>query len=133
MEDLLKRCRRLHNSTINNAPSDPVKGCQSETELGPQDSISQIVSCQDAASTTSNKLLARQLDLYCRRAALRAIHVRDLARAETKAMLLVPLRRGCESERQNLKLNRNTLLSIKVAHRWGSRGDMNINFVLVVQ
>ena len=69
---------------MDNAPSDPVKGCQSETELGPQDSISQILSCQDAASTTSNKLLARQFDQHCRRAALRAIHVRDLARAETK-------------------------------------------------
>ena len=85
VEDLLKRCRGMHNSTMDDALSDPVKACQPETELSPEDSISQIECCQDAASTMSNKLLARQFDLHCRRAALRPICVRDLARAETKA------------------------------------------------
>ena len=69
---------------MNEALSDPVKTCPPEAEVGPEDSVSQIATSQGAPSTTSSKLLARQFDLYRRRAALRAIHVSDLARAETK-------------------------------------------------
>ena len=51
-------------------------------------------------------------------------------------MLLRPLRltlrRGYESGRQNLKLKRNTLLFMKVAHQWEFRVDMNKNGLICV-
>ena len=69
---------------MDDALSDPVKAWPPEAELHPEDSISQIFSCQDAASTTSSKLLAHQIDPDRKGAALRAIQVRDLARAKAK-------------------------------------------------
>ena len=62
-----------------------LKDCPPETDLGPEDSVSQVASCQGALSTTSSKLLARQIDLDRRRAELRAIHARDLAKAKADA------------------------------------------------
>ena len=70
---------------MSNVLRDPFKVCPPETDLGPEDSVSQVASCQGALSTTSSKLLARQIDLDRRRAELRAIHARDLARAKADA------------------------------------------------
>ena len=46
---------------------DPFKDCPPDTDLGPWDSISWDASCQGTTGTTSSKLLARQIDLDCRR------------------------------------------------------------------
>ena len=71
----------------------PLKDCPIETDLGPEDSVSQVASCQGAMSTRSSRLLARQIDLDRRRAELGAIHARDLARA--KATVYEEDRRRC--------------------------------------
>ena len=71
VEDLLSRCRKLHDNTKSDALCDPIKNCPFETELGPEDSVSPVASCQGAMSTTSSKLLAYQIDLDRRRAELR--------------------------------------------------------------
>ena len=55
------------------------------TNVGPEDSFSQVASCQGAMSTTSSKRLARQIDLDRGRAELRAIHARDLTKTKTDA------------------------------------------------
>ena len=70
---------------MSDALCDPFKSCPPETDLGLEDSVSRVASCQGALSTTSSKLLARQIDLDRRRAELRAIHARDLARAKEDA------------------------------------------------
>ena len=69
---------------MGDALCDLVKDRPSETELGPEDSVSQVASCQGAMSTTSGKLLARQINLDRRRAERRAIHASDLARTKAK-------------------------------------------------
>ena len=46
---------------MDDALCDPLKDCPPETELGPENSVSQVVSCQGAMSTTSDKLLVRQI------------------------------------------------------------------------
>ena len=86
------------------------------TELGPEDRVSQVASCQDTTTTTCGKLLTRQIDPNCKR----AIRAHDLARAKAKMPLLLrPLRltprSGYKSEKQNSKLKRNTSLFLKVA------------------
>ena len=55
---------------MGDALCDPVKDGPLETDLIPEDSVSQVTSCQDAMSTTSSKLLARQIDPDRRRAEL---------------------------------------------------------------
>ena len=46
------------------------------TDLGPEDSISQVTSCQGALSMTSCKLLARQIDLVAARSYF-VFHIRS--------------------------------------------------------
>ena len=58
VEDLLNRCLRLYDITMGDAPNDPVKDCPLVTDLGREDSVS-----QGATSTTSSRLLARQIEL----------------------------------------------------------------------
>ena len=70
---------------MGDALCDLVKDRLSETELGPEDSVSQVASCQGAMSTTSGKLLARQINLDRRRAERRAIYASDLARTKAKS------------------------------------------------
>ena len=50
VEDLLDRCRELHDNTMGDALSDPVKDRPFETELKPKDSVPQVASCQGAMS-----------------------------------------------------------------------------------
>ena len=52
---------------LSDALCDPLKDCPIETDLRPEDSVSQVASCQGALSTTSSKLLARQIGLDRRR------------------------------------------------------------------
>ena len=85
VDDLFNPCLQLHDGTMSDALRDPFKGCPPETDLDPEDSVSQVASCQGAMSATSNELLARQIDLDRRRAELRAIHARGLARAKKDA------------------------------------------------
>ena len=68
---------------MSDALCDPVEDCPPETDLGPEDSVSHIASCQGAMTTTSGKLLARHVRLILTAGArnLRAIHARDLAKA----------------------------------------------------
>ena len=84
VEDLYNQCLQSHNNT-SDALCDPFKSCPPETHLGTEDSVSQVASCQGTLNTTSSKLLARQIDLDRKRAELRAIHARDLARAKADA------------------------------------------------
>ena len=91
MEDLFDRCLQSHNNTTSDALCNPFKDCLPETDLFPEDSVSQVASCQGAMSTTSSILLARQIDLDRRRAELRAIHARDLATAKADADVLIVL------------------------------------------
>ena len=113
VEDLYNQCLQSHNNT-SDALCDPFKSCPPETNLGPEDSVFQDASCQGTLSTTSSKLLARQIDLDRERAELRAIHVRDLARAKADALLLPKLtpRPGYELGKQSSKL-KNTMLFLK--------------------
>ena len=85
MEDLFNGSLQLHDGTVSDALRDPFKDCPPETGLGPENRISQVASCQGALSSTSSKLLARQIDLDRRPAELRGIHGRDLARAKADA------------------------------------------------
>ena len=85
VEDLFNPCMELQNNIMSDALCDPFKDCPPETDLGLEDSVSQVASCQGTLSTTSSKLLARQIDLDRRRAELRTIHARDLARAKADA------------------------------------------------
>ena len=70
---------------MSDALCNPFKDCPPETDLGLEDSVSQVASCQGTLSMTSSILLARQIDLDRRRAELRVIHARDLARAKADA------------------------------------------------
>ena len=85
VEDLFDRCLQLYDNTTSNALCDPLKDCPPETDLGREDSVSQVASCQGAISTTSCKLLARQIDFDRWRAELQAFHAGDLARAKADA------------------------------------------------
>ena len=78
VQDLFNRCQQSHDNTLSDALCDPLKNCPPETDMGPKNSVFQIARCPGAMSTTSSKLLARQIDLDCRRAELRAIHAHDL-------------------------------------------------------
>ena len=82
VEDLFNRCLQSHDNTMSDALCDPYKDCPPETDLGPEENVFQVASCQGAISTTSSKLLARQIDLDRSRAELRAIHAGDLARVK---------------------------------------------------
>ena len=44
---------------MSDALCDSVEDCPHETDLGPEDSVSHIASCQGVMTTTSSKLLAR--------------------------------------------------------------------------
>ena len=70
---------------MGDALCNPIKDSPCETELGPEDSVSQVASCHGIMSTTSTKVLARQIDFDRRRAELRAIHTRNLAGAKADA------------------------------------------------
>ena len=70
---------------MSGALCNPFQDCPPKTDLGPEDSVSQVASCQGAMSTTSSRLLAPQIDFHRRRAELRAIHASDLARAKADA------------------------------------------------
>ena len=56
-----------------------------ETDLGPEENVFQVASCQGVISTTSSKLLARQIDLDRSHAELQAIHAHDLAKVKADA------------------------------------------------
>ena len=125
---MLKRCRALHNSIMNDAPCDPVKAFPFETEVGPKHSVSQIATCQGAANTTSRKLLSREIDLDRRRAEPRAVHARDLARAEVKmdaaaasetdAKMRLPIGEAkLEDEEKYIALSESSL-SVRVSGRY---------------
>ena len=83
-EDLLSRCRELHNS-MGDAMRDPFKDSPSETDLSPEDSVSQVASCLGAMSTTSSKLLVRWIDLNCKHVELLAIYARDFVSVKADA------------------------------------------------
>ena len=53
VKDFLNRCRELHDNTIGDALCDLVKDRPPETDLGLEDSVSQVASCQGAMSTKS--------------------------------------------------------------------------------
>ena len=53
MEDLFDRCLQSHNDTMSDPLCNPLKDCPIETDLDPEDSVSQVASCQGALRTTS--------------------------------------------------------------------------------
>ena len=143
VEDLLNRCLRLHDGgTTSDALRDPFKDCPPETDLGPEDSVSQVASCQSALSTTSSKLLARRLILIAGRRNFELFTpVIWLGRRRMPQLVLVVLvvlllrltpRPGYELGKQSSKLKKITLLFLKAAHRRRFRGDLKINFAQVV-
>ena len=104
--------------------------------MGPEDSVSQIATSQGAPSTTSSKLLARQFDLYRRRAALRAIHVSDLAWAEAKEDAAAAVETDAAARLRigeaKLEAEEKYIARLKVAHQWEFRVDMNKNGLICV-
>ena len=70
VEDLFNWCMQSQNNIVSDALCNPFKDCPPETDLGLENSVSQVASCQGTLSSTSSKLLARQIDLDRRRAEL---------------------------------------------------------------
>ena len=70
---------------MSDALCEPFKNLPIETDMGPEDSVSQVANCQGTLSATSSKLLACQIDLDPRHAELRVIHAHDLARVKADA------------------------------------------------
>ena len=85
VKDPFNRRRGVDDITMGDALCGPVRDCPPKTDLVPEDDVSQILSCQEAMSTTPSKLLAHRIDLDRRRAEFQAVYARDLARAKADA------------------------------------------------
>ena len=101
------------------------------TELGPEDRVPQVASCQNTTTTTCGKLLTRQIDPNCKR----AIRAHDLARAKAKANAAAAAAAEVDAEarlqigKAKLKAEKKYITFSKSGSSWG---DTNINFALVV-
>ena len=103
---------------------DPLKNCPPETDLGPEDSVSQVASWHLVNCWHARLILiagALNFELFT--------PVIWLGRRRMPPLLLrLTPRPGNELGKQSSKLKKNTLLFLKAAHRWRFPRDLKINF-----
>ena len=128
-EDLFNRCLQSHDDTMSDELCDPLKDCPPETDLGLEDSVSQVASLHLVNCWHARLILiagARDFELFT--------PVIWLGRRRMPLPLaLLLLRRltprpGYELGKQSSKLKKNTLLFLKAAHRWRFPRYLKINF-----